>query len=153
MRKSSFIHRLTKILIDVMFYGGIVVCISLPFIMENAMRMFGYAYDARELRTLFIGILGSAGLCAVYILYQLKRIFKSLLQGDPFVHANVSSLRKCGVASFLIAMIFMVRLGFSFTLASSIVVVIFVLLGLFSLTLKDVFKQAVAYKEENDWTV
>jgi hypothetical protein len=29
----------------------------------------------------------------------------------------------------------------------------FAILGLFSLTLKDVFAQAVAYKEENDWTV
>ena len=153
MVKNSFVHHLTKILIDIMFYGGILICLSLPFVMGSAMRTFGYAYDARELRLLFTGILGSSGLCAVYILCQLKRIFKTLLGGDPFVGGNVSALRKCGAASFLISIIFIIRLGFSFTLASSIVVVIFALLGLFSFTLKDVFKQAVAYKEENDWTV
>ena len=98
-------------------------------------------------------VLVLAGLCAVYILFQLKAIFKTLLGGDPFVQQNVSCLRKCGVASFLIAIIFLVRLLFGWTLGSSIVVIIFVVLGLFSLTLKDVFKQAVAYKEENDWTV
>jgi hypothetical protein len=47
----------------------------------------------------------------------------------------------------------MVETFFWFSLMSSIIVVIFFLLGLFCLTLKDVFKQAVAYKEEADWTV
>ena len=150
MHTNSFVHRLTKILIDLMFYGGIVICVALPALMPHALQFFGYPPEARWL---FTGILGAAGLCTVYILYQLKAIFKTLLGGDPFVYRNISCLRKCGVASFLISIIFLIRLLFSWTLASTIVVLIFALLGLFSLTLKDVFKQAVAYKEENDWTV
>ena len=150
MVKNSFVHRLTKILIDIMFYGGILSCLALPVFLPNLLTHFGYP---QEVRWLFTVILVAAGLCAVYILYQLKAIFKTLLGGDPFVSRNVSCLRKCGVASFLISIIFLARLVFEFTIGSSIVVLIFVVLGLFSLTLKDVFKQAVAYKEENDWTV
>jgi len=150
MVKHSFVHYLTKILVDIMFYGGILVCIATPFLMPHALEFFNYPPDVRWLFTV---ILVLAGLCAVYILFQLKAMFQTLIGGDPFVRQNISSLRKCGVASFLIAIIFLVRLLFEWTLGSSIVVIIFVLLGLFSLTLKDIFKQAVAYKEENDWTV
>jgi len=80
-------------------------------------------------------------------------MFKTLLGGNPFVMKNVSCLRKCAVASALIALIFAVRLSLWFTFAAAIIVVIFSLLSLFSITIKDLFKQAVAYKEETDWTV
>jgi len=80
-------------------------------------------------------------------------MFKTLLGGNPFVIKNVSCLRKCAVASATIALIYLIRIIFWFTIASSIIVVIFAMLSLFCLTLKDLFKRAVAYKEETDWTV
>jgi len=80
-------------------------------------------------------------------------MFKTLIGGNPFISANVICLRKCSVASFLMAIIYAFKISIWFTIASSIIVIIFAILGLFCLTLKDVFKQAVAYKEENDWTV
>lgn len=84
----------------------------------------------------------------------VKKMFKALLGGNPFVPKNVTCLRICSVASFLIAVIYIIKLIFLlFTPSSLIIVVIFSLLGLFCLTLKDVFKQAISYKEENDWTV
>jgi len=98
-------------------------------------------------------VLVSSGLCSVFILWQLKAMFKTLLNGNPFIGANVSCLRKCSVASFLIAIIYIAKVFFMFSVMTSVVVIIFSLLGLFCLTLKDVFKQAIAYKEENDWTV
>jgi len=98
-------------------------------------------------------ILMASGFCAVFILFQLKKMFKTLMGKEPFVHQNISCFRKCGVASFIISALFFVRLFIGFTPGSAIIVVIFAMLGLFSLTMKDVFKQAVFYKEENDWTV
>ena len=53
----------------------------------------------------------------------------------------------------MISIIYIVKLTFMFTIATSIIVIVFALIGLFCLTLKDLFKQAVSYKEENDWTV
>lgn len=150
MGRSKFIHKLTKVLIDVMFYGGILVCILVPFIMPFMMRLLGYAHPRAVPYAI---IIFTSGGCAVYILYQLKSMFKTLLGGDPFVYQNVGCLRKCGVASFIISIIYLVRIIFWFTLGSAVIVVIFALLGLFCLTLKDLFKQAVFYKEENDWTV
>ena len=150
MEKTRRIHFVTKILVDIMFYGGIAACVVLPFALPALMRFIGVSMTFRMPYTL---ILLSSGMCSVYIVYQLKRMFKTLLGGNPFVIENVSCLRKCAVTSALISGIFLVRLFFWFTIASSIIVVIFALLSLFSIAIKDLFKQAVAYKEETDWTV
>ena len=150
MQKNSFVHYLTKILVDIMFYGGILCCIAIPFTMPSLAALLGYSPD---IVTPYTVILMFSGLCALYIVWQLKAIFKTLLGGNPFVEKNVSCLRRCSVASILIATVYLVKISIWFTIASSIIVIIFALLGIFCLTLKDVFKQAIAYKEENDWTV
>jgi hypothetical protein len=149
MYKDSFVHRLTKVLIDIMFYVGIACCVAAPFIMPKLAGLLGYS-EALVLPLTII--LLSSGLCALYILWQLKAMFKTLLGIDPFVAANVVCLRKCSVASFLIAIIYTVKIILWFTIASSTFVIIFALLGLFCLTLKDVFKQAIELKEKSDWT-
>ena len=148
--KNSFVHYLTKVLVDIMFYGGILCCAAVPFVIPVLARYFGYE-EARVAPTAIILLL--SGLCSLFILWQLKAMFKTLLGGNPFTESNVSALRRCSVASFLIAIFFVAKIVFWLTIASAIIVIIFSLLGLFCLTLKDVFKQAVAYKEENDWTV
>jgi len=150
MVKNSLVHYLTKILVDVMFYGGILICIALPFLLPRGMEFIGHSMDM-YIPNLVVLML--SGLFAVYIVYQLKAIFKTLLGGNPFVPRNVSCLRKCAVASALISAVYWGRILIWFTISSTVIALIFALLSLFCLTLKDVFKQAVAYKEENDWTV
>ncbi|MCL2164471.1 MAG: DUF2975 domain-containing protein [Oscillospiraceae bacterium] len=150
MYKNSFVHYLTKVLVDIMFYCGIVCCIVVPFVMPSLAAFFGYNSSVVMPFTI---ILTSSGLCALYIVWQLKSMFRTLLGGNPFVAANVSCLRKCSVSCFLIAIIYTIKLIFWFSFMTSVAVIIFSLIGLFCLTLKDIFKQAIAYKEENDWTV
>ena len=152
MYKNSFVHVLTKILVDVMFYGGMVCCVAVPFVLRSSMFPI-HDGGAGPYYLFYCVILISAGLCCVYILWQLKMIFRTLTGGNPFINENVSCLRKCAVASFLIALIFIVDVIRFLFVSSFFLVIIFSLLGLFCLTLKDVFKQAIAYKEENDWTV
>jgi len=150
MKNPNMRHYITKILVDIMFYGGIVTCLILPFAMPRLLEFIGISQDLRLTYTI---ILLSSGICAVYIMYQLKRMFKTLVSGNPFVVQNVNCLRKCAVASAVIAGIYLTRLFLWFTIAAALIVIVFALLSLFSLTIKDLFKQAVAYKEETDWTV
>jgi len=151
MDGNRFVYHFTKILLDIMFYGGAVLCVTLPLLLSTPF-LRTYVHPL-EMRIPFTVILMTSGACAVYIVYQLKTMFKTLVGGNPFVLQNVSALRKCAVASFLIALIYLIRIVFWFTFGSTIIVIIFALLGLFSLTLKDLFKQAVLYKEDADWTV
>jgi len=150
MKTSHIRHLITKILVDIMFFGGIAACIAVPFVMPQLLAFTG---TSAEFRTVYTFIFVGSGLCSVYIAYQLKCMFKTLLGGNPFVSQNVSGFRKCAVASAIIAAIFLVRLILWFTIAASLLVLVFAILSLFCLTIKDLFKQAVAYKEDADWTV
>jgi len=152
MFRNSFVHILTKILVDIMFYGGIVCCLAVPLVLRSSLLPL-HEYGEGRYYLFYCIILIIAGSCCVYILWQLKIIFRSLSGGNPFVSENVSCLRKSGVASFLIALVFMIETLRFLLISAFFLVIIFALLGLFCLTLKDVFKQAIAYKEENDWTV
>ena len=150
MYKNSFVHHVTKIVVDIMFYGGIVACFLVPFFV---VWWTGGAVPIYDVAHPFNLILFSSGVCAVYIMWQLKKLFKTLLGGNPFIMDNVNCFRKIAVASLLAAVIFVVKCVMYFTYTSVLIVTIFVIAMLFCLTLKDVFKQAVYYKEENDWTV
>jgi len=69
------------------------------------------------------------------------------------VMKNVVSLKRMGYYAFVIAAITVGRLTMSMTPAVFVVIVVFVVAGLFSLVLSQVFKQAVDYKLENDLTI
>ncbi|MCL2838606.1 MAG: DUF2975 domain-containing protein [Oscillospiraceae bacterium] len=159
MYKNSWVHYVTKIVVDIMFYGGILACLATPWIVVH---LFGLTeiYLAQgcvfAISSTFIhltAIFFLSGVCGVYILWQFKKLFKTLLGGNPFVPANVNCFRKIAVASLIIAILFAIRCIIYFTFASAVVVVIFALATLFCLTLKDLFKQAVDHKQENDLTV
>ncbi|MCL1786991.1 MAG: DUF2975 domain-containing protein, partial [Defluviitaleaceae bacterium] len=122
MQTNRFRHRLTKILVDIMFYGGILTCAALPFILPTLLAWQGVQTAFRVQYTV---VLFGSGLCAVYIMYQLKRMFKTLVGGNPFVVQNVSCLRKCAVASAAIAGIFLIRQFMWFTIAGTVTVIIF----------------------------
>jgi hypothetical protein len=106
MYKNSFVHHLTKLLVDIMFYGGIVCCVLVPFLVKWSSGYFGYE---KSVVLPFTIILLGSGIAAVYIMYNLKSMFKTLLGGNPFVWSNVSCFRKLAVASFAIALLYIVK--------------------------------------------
>lgn len=94
----------------------------------------------------------SGGLALVIIFY-LRQMFKTVLAQDCFVKENVKALKCMGIASFLISVVTLIRVFFVITPATLIIILVFFIAGLFSLVLAQVFAQAVAYKEENDFTI
>ncbi len=150
MYQKSVIHYITKICIDILFYAGIVCCLLIPF---SSGWMQSYFYVANE-RALFVKtILLLSGISAVYILWQMKIIFRTLMQGNPFIHANVSCLRKIALSCMVISFIYFVKLIFMPTISTIVIIAIFMVACLLCLTLKDLFKQSIYYKDENDLTV
>lgn len=150
MYKKSVVHHMTKICVDILFYVGIICCLLVPFSKPILIKYFGFL---GKTSTSMIIILLLSGVLTVYILWQLKIMFKTLLVGNPFINANVICFRKISLASLFISVLYVIKCLFSFTLATVVIVVIFMIACLFSLTLKDLFKQAIYYKEENDLTV
>ncbi len=150
MYKTNFINKLTKAIVDIFFYLGIVTCLLVPFATPKIMR---YLNLSDSLITPTIITLLLSGVCAVYIIFQLKRTFKTLITGNPFVIENTLYLKNMSIAAFLISLIYIIKLFYWFTFATVIIVLVFLIAGLFCLTLRDLFKQAVKFKEDNDLTI
>lgn len=140
----------TKYLLDFMFYAGIIVIATLPL----SIHFYGLynSYFENNFYSLFV-ILLLSGIFAVLILQQLRKMFSSVLNDDCFIRENVVSLQKMSIYSFFIAVITACRLFIYLTPAVLIVILVFVIAGLFSKVLAQVFDKAITYKLENDLTI
>ena len=147
---ERFLARLTKWITDAMFYTGIVVLVMVPWIIHRIKRYSVYINDHP---TQIIVIMMISGVLALIIVWELKSMLKTLLTAEPFTYKNAGSMNRIGIACFLLAVTFIIKCLFWLTLATGLIVFIFLLLGLFCFVLKGVFLQAVRYKEENDLTV
>lgn len=149
MKKETLI-KLTKYFLDFMFFGGIVVTATLPF----SLKLLGkYLERVAENYGEVLIIYFVLGIAAVVIIRELRKIFKTVLERDCFVHENVESLKKMGKWSFFIVLMSIVRSFVYLTMAMAVIILVFTIAGLFSMVLAFVFEEAVGFKEENDLTV
>lgn len=149
-QKKLALTKWTKYLLDFMFYSGILVTISLPFSVKWIGQFYEPAVEHYEETVIIYFVLGIA---ALVLIRELRRIFKTVLKQDCFVMENVVSLNKMGNWSFFIALMSVVRNIVYLTKAMLVVILVFVIAGLFSKVLALVFEEAVRYKEENDLTI
>lgn len=148
--KLNPLVRFTKHLLDFMFISGIIICIGVPVIFKQASKYFSIF---QKYYIPFCIIFMVAGAFAIMILWDLRNLFKTVISEDPFVRENVTSLKRMGICAFAIAFIMAIRVLILVTPAALILVLVFVVAGLFSLVLSQVFDQAVTYKQENDLTI
>lgn len=147
---NTKVTKLTKLLLDVMYYCGFVVSFSLPVTLKlySMINVYFQRFYWQLCILFFI-----SGIFAVLIIGELRKMFRTVLADDCFVMENVKSLHKMGVYAFCIAVITALRLLLYVTPAVIIVILVFVIAGLFSKVLAEVFDKAITYKLENDLTI
>ena len=141
----------TKYLLDVMFYSGILVEASLPVTLKMAGKYF--SQDIASNYILMLAVFLVSGVCGIMIVYQLRKMIRTVISQDCFVDGNTNSLRMMGKAAFVIAAAFIVKVFVLPTAATFVIILTFFIAGLFSHVLSLVFAEAVQYKEENDLTI
>ena len=147
---ANGVTRFTKVVLDIMFYGGILATVGIPWLF----RWLAALYPSVEAHYwLHVVLFMLSGIGAVLIIRELRRMFRTVLQNDCFVWQNVVSLRRMGMVSLGIAVVTAVRLLVIFTPATLLIIGVFFIASLFSFVLSRVFAQAVRYKEENDLTI
>lgn len=148
---KSVITRSTKVILEIMLIMGMSATVTLPF----SLKWYGDNVDKQLLQYKWqmVIIFAVCGIFAVLILWELRRVFKTVINNDCFVINNVMSLSRMGTCSFAISLMMIVRCGFYPTLASIAMIVVFLIAGLFSKVLAQVFDKAVEYKLENDLTI
>ncbi len=147
---NKILTKLTKVILDIFFFGGLIVCFTLPFSLKVVGRWYE-TYDKYYIQMCIVFFV--TGMASVYILGQLRNMFRTVLLEDCFVKENVISLKNMGIASIVVAVATAIRLFFVITPATLITIIIFAIAGLFSFVLSQVFEQAVTYKLENDLTI
>lgn len=150
MRQSRLIS-FTKYFLDFMYFSGILVEVSLPF----SLKMLGEYYwkEMAEQYWPMLIIFGLSGICGLIIVYQLRKMMKTVVKRECFVDNNTKSLSTMGKVSFVITVLFIVKCILLPTPASFVIVLTFFIAGVFSHVLSLVFEEAVRFKEENDLTI
>ena len=147
---SDSLTRFTSALLTVMFYGGVLVTATLPWLFKWAARYYPVLENHYWLHTVLFMLAGAG---AVLIIRELRRMFRTVLDNDCFVRQNVVSLGRMGRLGLFISLVTTVRLLVIFTPATLLIVLVFFIAALFSFVLSRVFDRAVRYKEENDLTI
>lgn len=148
-RKKRLTAR-TKYFLDFMFYGAILVTLSLPFSIYWA---GGYLAGVEERYWALLAVYFILGISAAVLLSELRKIFRTVLEENCFVQENVRSLHRIGGISCFIVAMSIVRIVIYPSLAMGVVIFVFIVAGLCSKVLAYVFEEAVSYKEENDMTI
>ncbi len=103
-----------------------------------------------------------SGVCAAVILWQGRRVLRTLLRGQPFSAENAVSLRRAAVCAFLIAGAALVRTvstafwkgpGAALVSYTALFIPLFAMAGLLFLLMSGLFGQASDMKAENDLTI
>jgi hypothetical protein len=128
------------------------VLLPVPGLVQRVAAFLDF-HDFEGRYTEIIMIYFILGILAVLILGELRKMFRTVLKDDCFVKENVVSLQRMGTYSFVIAVICLLRTVLYMTIAMLVLVLVFIIAGLFSKVLAFVFDRAVEYKLENDLTI
>ncbi|SEA56041.1 Protein of unknown function [Pseudobutyrivibrio sp. ACV-2] len=154
------LNRSVKVILDLCFYIGLILEILVPVGLKYAVQLivkllgdtteYTKILDHYPYAIISIMLVGASTLA---ILYELRKMMKTVINDDCFVKQNVTSLYRMGTYAFVITVLKLLRCFVYFTPAAVIVAGVFLFAGLFSKVLARVFDTAVRYKEENDLTI
>lgn len=126
------------------------------------------------LKIVLVTIIGvvflSTGIVALFIIYEFIKIFKNLKENKIFEKNNIKYLNKVSILSIIMGILYLVCLigvsiflgkYLSFDLLSSVLIkvlifvfsVTFLIFGIGIRILNEIYKSAIEYKEENDFTI
>ena len=103
-----------------------------------------------------------SGVCAAVILWQGRRVLRTILRSEPFSPENAVSLKRAVVCACLISAaalartvstVFLRGAGAALMSYTALFVPLFAMAGLLFLLMSGLFGQATTMKEENDLTI
>ncbi|MCT4563633.1 MAG: DUF2975 domain-containing protein [Maledivibacter sp.] len=153
---------LLKITLDSLLLIGVIM-----FVLISKNTLFSENLIISTPKRIFIYLLFLTGsISLIFIVYNLRKIVKSLVNINPFVRENVKILRHISIECFIITVCYLLNLIMnpiygdfqliyidSRGIHTDMEFFIFFFAGCFILILSKVFQQAVETKEENDFTI
>lgn len=151
--RRAYLPKMLNYLMIVLIGFNIISLVALPWLVSRYLD-YAFTYTGTPfVRGYFLFVLYVSGILALVVLYELRRIFKSVVDNTPFIHRNVTSLKRIGLASVIIGIVFVTKAYFFTTFLTAIVIFVFFMASLFCFVLADVFEEAIQHKQENDLTI
>lgn len=141
-----------KVALIAMIGITIVILMTLPWIITYYLQM-SYQVVSPYAKTVLLIMLYPCGVCGLFIENELRKMFASLENENPFVLENVQSLRRMGYLMVIILAFFIFKIVMLNTIMTMICGFACIIIALFCFVLADVFQQAVKYKQDNDLTI
>lgn len=138
-----------KLLLDSLFVLSILFLVYIPFFINSPLDIYKYLPLAPGMYLIII----LTDLAIMYVLYELRKIYKTIALGTPFTYNNAISLKRMALASFSLALVFALKLFVFQTILTFVMLLVLIICGCFALTLSALFRQAAQVKEENDLTI
>lgn len=148
--KHSLSAAVKWLILAAMFVGAALL-IGLPWTLKWLMSLFNEGTAVHY--KFYLIILYPIGLCLLFILSELRIMFLSLEETDPFVYRNVTALRRMAVAAGILCILFVIKMFVVNTLMTVLSFFVFFVAMLLSFILGDVFQKAVEYKQYHDLTI
>jgi hypothetical protein len=140
-----------KYFLDIIFAGGILIVIGLPFLLKWYLDLLGGSTSGQY--AFFLPFLYVTGIIALALVNELRKVFKTLKRMDPFRMDNVRSFKIMSACCFAIAVLYAVKMFVYNSFLTIILFMVFIIGGFFLMILAEVFRQAAIVKEENDLTI
>lgn len=151
MKKAYHLGRVMEVAAWFLMLADLGLMIGLPWITETLTSQ----PRGGNLYMQYLVFLYVTGLVAELILWQCRGIMRNVTQKAPFCADTVKRLRKIGWIAVTLAVVWIVLVlcfdVFKFLMA--FLALLFAFIGLVLFVFAELFKQATAYKEENDMTI
>ena len=145
--KEPNISKVLRILLKIMVVGGGLMVITMPTMFDFYVRVTHDVYTVvPEYRNFIVPFLMLSGSAVLWVVAELLKMLNSI-PSDPFEERNVRALIRIGLAFIILSGMFFVKCFFYITVLTLVCAILFVFV------LADLFRQAVAFKEENDLTI
>ena len=116
---------------------------------------------------IFFIMIISTGIIALFIIYQFIKIFKNLKNNILFCEGSAKSLNVISYSCFIISILYLMIAIFIFLIMRNLIgefvyyifafsimlMLIFAVSGIGIKILNEIYKKAIEYKEENDFTI
>ena len=147
------IGKLLKVILQVSFWAGVIILITLPFILKQC----GFSLGAS------MYVIYPNGIVLLLITRNFIKLFNSLRLNNQFCSENVKILKTTGIVSLIGSILWLIIFLYEIILAKSSDIISNITLVFLSILflgvsialyiLSELMKQATEYKQENELTI
>ncbi len=145
------LSRVVDIMLIVLMAAAPVMMVTLPWTIPLVTGR--HPGEELFLYEKYMAVLLASGVVAELVLWQAHGIMRNVNRGRAFCADTVRRLRVLGIECLSLGVAYAAVTFFVTKIFMVVVLLVFVIVGMILLVFSELFRQAVAYKEENDMTI